>query len=312
MRLIFCGSGIFAVPSFRAILKTEHELVRVFSQPSRPAGRGGKLRATPLAQAAEQEGLEVTECANINTEEFISQIRRADADLIVIVDFGQLIKSPVRDAARLGAINLHGSILPQLRGAAPVNWAIIRGYEKTGVTTFSLVDKMDAGDIHFMAETQILPHETADELKIRLSEVGSEVICKTIEKLTSGQTQGEKQDESKATLAPKLEKSDGIIDWTAEAVTIRNQIHGTWPWPGGHAVFRHVGGKERSVVIARAESLDQTQELPPGQVDEDLLVATGKGRLKILEIKPAGKRLMAWKDFVNGYRVTKGDKFIRQ
>ncbi len=311
MRVLFCGSGKFAVPSLQAVARTGHELVGVITQPARPAGRGGKLRPTPLSDAASSAGLKVTECANINSEQSVSAIQALAPDVICVVDFGQLVRKPVRDSAGLGAFNLHGSLLPALRGAAPVNWAVIRGYHRTGATTFSLVDQMDAGPIYHQAETEIKPDETAEELRERISQLGAELVCKTLEQLAAGPVAGRKQDESLATPAPRMKKSDGVIEWSANAEVVRNLIHGAWPWPGGQAEFRRSGGRCLAVTIARAAAEKAEAAGEPGCIDEDLLVATGAGRLRIVEIKPSGKRLMAWKDFVNGYRVGKGDCFAR-
>ncbi len=204
MRVLFCGSGSFALRPLQAIVGSEHEVVGLFTQPARPAGRGGKLRPTRVAEIAGKLGLDVTPCENINAEPVIADIRRIGPDVICVADFGQFIATAVRDAAPLGAFNLHGSLLPELRGAAPVNWAIIRGYRRTGVTTFSLVDRMDAGAIYAQAETDIAPDETAEELRERLSDIGAKLVCETLGLLAGGGAQGRQQDESKATPAPRL------------------------------------------------------------------------------------------------------------
>lgn len=311
MRLIFCGSGAFSIPSLHAVLRDDHLVLRVITQPPRPAGRGGKVQVTPLADAAGLAGLTVTELENINAPESVAMIQADKPDVIVVADFGQLVRAPVREATRLGAFNLHGSLLPELRGAAPVAWSIIRGDKTTGVTTFELVDKMDAGPIYLQASTEILPEETAEELRHRLSELGADLVCKTLDLLESGQAQGHVQDESRKTLAPRLQKSDGLIDWSASAVSIRNRIHGTWPWPAGHAVFVRADGHALPVLMARAAAVEGDSGLECGTLDKDMLVATAKGRLRILEIQPAGKRLMSWRDFVNGQRPAPGDKFIQ-
>jgi len=306
MRIAFCGSGTFAVPSLRALLNGPHEVVRILTQPARPAGRGGKLRPTSVALAAGEAGCEAAECADINAGQVVADLQSLRPDVICVVDFGQMIRKPVRDAAEIDTINLHGSILPALRGAAPVNWAIIRGEEQTGVTTFSLVDEMDAGPVYLTAQTDISPQETANELSERLAQIGAGVLCRTLELLAGG-AQAQQQDHSKATSAPRLKKSDGVIDWTADAVSVRNRIHGAWSWPGGRAVFCRGDGRQTPVTIARA-SVETGEALrEPGMIDGDLCVATGGGRIRILQLTPAGKRLMDWRDFVNGYRVAEGD-----
>jgi methionyl-tRNA formyltransferase len=238
---------------------------------------------------------------------------------------------------RVDSINLHGSLLPELRGAAPINWAIMRGHKATGVTTFSLVDKMDAGDVYLQESLEIDPAWTAQDLREQLAEVGAGVVRRTLDLLASGQGVRRAQDHAKATLAPLLKKSDGIIDWSQDATAIRNRIHGCWPWPGAQAVFVRADGRQAPVTIARAEVVDagnvagDSEDMPapaaanggmapgagaavaqcvPGAITAELTIATGHGGvLRVMELKPAGKRLMAWRDFVNGHRVAAGDRF---
>lgn len=311
MRLIFCGSGEFAVPAFRAVLKAGHEVARVVTQPARPAGRHGTLTPTPLAQAAGEASVACDERANVNAPESVAAIGAGKPDVIVVADYGQFVRAAVRESAPLGAFNLHGSLLPDLRGAAPVAWSVIRGYRVTGVTTFSLVDKMDAGPIYLQARTEIRPDETAEELRWRLADLGADLVCRTLDRLAAGQAQGTAQDESLVTLAPKLQKADGVLDWSADAVSLAHRIRGVWPWPAGHAVLVRPDGRALPVLIARATALEGDSPLEPGTLDKDLLVAAGRGRLQILEIQPAGKRKMRWKDFVNGQRLTAGDRFVK-
>lgn len=311
MRIVFCGSGAFAAPALRAVVAAGHEVAAIVTQPPRASGRGGKLTSTPLAQAAHQLQLDVHEFENINAPQSIETVSAARPDVIVVVDFGQFVRAGVRGCAPLGAFNLHGSLLPELRGAAPVNWAIIRGYRRTGVTTFDLVDKMDAGAIYLQAATDVNSDETAEQLRIRLAQIGADLVCRTLDLLAGGKVQAQVQDESKATLAPRLTRADGLIDWSAPAEEIRNRIHGVWPWPAAHAVFFRKDGLAMPVLIERCKIEEGAAEAEAGMLDRDLMVACGQGRLSILGIQPAGKRLMAWKDFLNGYRASEGDKFIR-
>ena len=311
MRVLFAGSGRFAIPSLSAVLASKHELVGVVTQPARPAGRGAKLTPTPLAAAARQAALEVTECPDINAPRAVEWMASLRPDAACVVDFGQMVRSGARDAAPKGAINLHGSLLPELRGAAPVNWAIIRGYAETGVTVFHLVDRLDAGPIFLQQPTDIRPDDTAEQLTERLALLGAPLVCRTLDLLAEGAPDPRPQDDSRATKAPRLKKSDGVIDWAAGAADVRNRIHGTWPWPGGQATFIRQDGTELPVLIARAAVAEGGAQGEPGQVDGDGCVATGEGRVALLEIKPAGRRLMPWRDFVNGYRVREGDRFVR-
>ena len=183
MRVVFCGSGEFALPSLHACCQSGHEILAVITQPARRAGRGGTLRPTPVALAGGELDLPVIECADINAADMVARLKEMRADAMIVVDFGQMIRLDARQSARLDVFNLHASLLPELRGAAPVNWAIMRGYRTTGVTTFSLVDKMDAGDIYLQLSTDIDPHETAQELKTRLAKLGSHAVVKTLEML---------------------------------------------------------------------------------------------------------------------------------
>ncbi len=307
MRVCFCGSSDFAVPTLEALIDSAHELVGVITQPARPAGRGGKLRPTDVAVAAREAGLHPLECPDINDPQFVVTLRGLAPDVICVIDFGQLIRRPARECARVDTINVHGSILPELRGAAPINWAIIRGYRRTGLTTFSLVDEMDAGPVYLTTETDVSPDETAAGLRTRLAGMAPRIALETIGLLTSGWAEPRPQDHSRATLAPRLSKADGRLDFADDAESLRNRIHGTWPWPGAGAVFR--GRKDSRVILARVQAEDSAGAGEGGEVDDDLCVTTGRGRLRIVELKPAGKRLMTWKDFVNGHRVTAGDRF---
>lgn len=310
MRIVFCGSGPFAGPSLAAIVQAGHQVVRVVTQPAKPAGRGAKVQATPLAQAASALGLSAVETPDINAADSVAAIAACQPDVIVVADFGQFVRAAVRATAPLGSFNLHGSLLPELRGAAPVAWAIIRGYEKTGVTTFALVDKMDAGAIYLQAATDIRPTETAEELRMRLAGIGATLVVQTLDLLAKGAAQGQPQDESKATLAPRLDKEIGWIDWSADARTIRNLIHGVWPWPGAHTILQRATGQPMPVLISRA-AVEPGASGQPCVLDKDMLVGTGGGgRIRIIEIQPAGKRVMDWRAFVNGYRPAAGDRFI--
>ena len=312
MRIVFCGSGSFATPSLNAIIETRHEVACVVTQPPRRAGRGGKLRPTAVSLLARDAGLDLLEPADVNADQTVAAIGRYRPDVLCVVEFGQMIRRQVRRQASVDAFNLHGSLLPALRGAAPVNWAIIRGCGHTGVTTFSLADAMDAGPIYLKAETDIRPGETAEMLRRRLAAIGADVVCRTLDLLAAGQAAAAQQDEAAATLAPRLKKSDGIIDWTAAAQTICNLIHGTWPWPGGQATYHRKDGQQTPVIIASAAAEQSQAGGEAGLLDAELTVGAGQGRLRIIEIKPAGKRLMTWRDFVNGHRVGQGDRFETQ
>ena len=319
-KVVFIGSGRFGLPTLRNLaagLKQGWEIAHVFTRCPRPAGRGRKLQPTPVAQLAQDLSLPVIQTPNINAEDCIEQIKQISPDVILVIDFGQKISSQLCNIAKLGAINLHGSLLPELRGPAPVNWAIIRGYSRTGVSVIFITEQIDAGAIITTRETIIKPDETAQELENRLAELGVEAVNDALDQLASGEVQEIPQDESRVTKAPKLKKTDGWLRFDTDAKTIRNLIHGTWPWPGGQARFIAENGKSTDVIIARAEAIEQSQpsaqgiieQCTPGTIDKDLTICCKEGKLKIIQIKPSGKRLMDWQDFVNGYRVKPGTRF---
>lgn len=308
MRVAYCGSGTFSVPSLRAVIASRHEVVGVFTQPARPAGRGSSLRPTPVAEAARDAGFDPVECPDINADDVVARIRSGRPDVLCVVDFGQMIRQNVLDSAAMGAFNLHASLLPKLRGAAPINWALIRGHQRTGVTTFRIVRKMDAGPIYLQAACDIAPDETAEQLKRRLAESGAHLVCETLGLLAGGWAEPQEQDHSQATPAPRLKKADGRIDWSADAEAICNLIRGTWPWPGGQTRLCREGGRDVPVTIAAAGPLTAASDGEPGTLDEELAVRAGRGRVQIDRLRPAGKRPMAWRDFVNGYRLKPGDR----
>ena len=319
MQVIFCGSGDFALPSLRAIVAAGYDITAVVTPPARKAGRGGKLQPTPVGLAAQKANLELLETPDINSPEAVKYLQSRGADVICVIEFGQLVKKAVRDIAKIDAFNLHGSLLPALRGAGPVNWAIINGLTPTGVTSFSLVDKIDAGDIYISSPAiKIGDNQRSVELKKTLAQLGAEVVLETLILLESGKAVATPQDDSKATLAPKLRKIDGFIDFSAPAEQIVRLVRGVWDWPGAQADFRRADGKIIPVTIANARKVAihsyncaEKKDKTPGKIDGDLYVETGMGQMEILEIKPAGKRLMLWDDFVNGYRVNTGDVFLR-
>jgi methionyl-tRNA formyltransferase len=309
MRIVFCGSGTFATPTLEALCGSVHKVVAAVTPPPRPAGRGGKVRPTPVAAEAEAAGVEVYPCENINAPQAVEYLRAKQPDVLCVVEFGQFVREPARRAVRLDAINLHASLLPALRGAAPVNWAILRGLERTGVTTFSLVDAVDAGPVYGTVETPIAPDERAGELRLRLARLGAGLVLETLERIGAG-ARPQPQDETAATFAPLLKKSDGFLDFSAPAEEIVNRIRGAWPWPGGQAVFLRPAGRAVPVTFAAARAKATAAQSEPGGVEADGTIATGRGRLEIAELQPAGKRWMAWRDFVNGYRVGEGMRFV--
>ncbi len=314
MRIVYFGSSPFGVPSLRAINASQHELIRIFTQPARPAGRHKTPRPTPVAEWAVENSIPCTEAANINSPEQLDALKACKGDLLVVIAFGQKISPEVIELFPKGAINVHGSLLPKYRGAAPINWAIIQGETETGVSIITLADRMDAGLVLGKAKTAIAPRDTAQTVHDKLADLSTPILLDTIDKIDAQQAVYEPQDESMVTLAHKLKKSDGYIDWSQPAEAILNKIRGLWSWPGARADY--VSAKTSKccrVTIAEACVVHGTSSnsVAYGILNDDLDVICGRSALKILKIKPAGKGLMDFKDFANGRSTKPGDLFMK-
>jgi len=313
MRIIYLGSGEFGVPSLNALADSSHSVELVVTQPARAAGRGKRKCATAVAGWAKKHHIKCVEAENVNSAEMIELLREAKPDLFVVIAFGQKIGREVIELAPHEAINVHASLLPKYRGAAPINWAIINGEKQTGISIITLAEKMDAGAVLAEAETGINIDETAGELHDRLAELAGPVLVETIGKIADDTAAYHVQEESQVTIAPKLKKSDGYIDFAEPAETVRNKIHGLWPWPGATVLYVSQKGKALRVSIAAADMvrMDNPGGIGHGTIDENLNVICGEHRLQIMRVKPEGSKLMNFADFVNGRRVTPGDKFVR-
>ncbi|MBX3395300.1 MAG: methionyl-tRNA formyltransferase [Phycisphaerae bacterium] len=317
MRIVFFGSGEFAIPTFDSIRFDGHEIVTVVSQPDRARGRGKEPKPTPLKEVATSEGLPVICPEDVNTPEIVHEIKSHKADLAYVAAFGQKIGPELLTAFPVGIVNLHGSLLPAYRGAAPVQWAVIHGDEFTGVTVFRLVEKMDAGPILMQRRTGIGPDETADELHDRLARIGCDAVRETLKLLESNPAhRGEEQDAARATIARKLRKSDGFIRFDTPTIKLSHAICGLWSWPGAQCRFVSADGKrDELVTLARAvpyEGRTSPAAAPSdcGVITSMMSVQTIDGELAVLEIKPAGGKLMSWQDYVNGRHVQPGDRLV--
>ena len=310
MRVVFFGSGDFAVPSLRWLVNSRHEVALVVTPPDRPAGRGKRLQATPVAERAVADGVPVEHCAEVNDPGFVERIRSLQADIGIVIDFGQKIREPLRLAFASQCVNLHGSLLPRWRGASPVARTILAGEERTGVTVFRLVDRMDAGPILVQRQTQVAPTETAEELEQRLARIGCDALDAALqlhekERLPAGRP----QDESQATLAPKLTKAEGHLRFEVPAEQIARQCRAMWSWPGARCRYVSADGRAEPVNMVTVSPMPAPAEQPPGTITALLTVATGAGTLEIHSLQPAGKRVMSWQDFVNGRHVRPGERF---
>jgi methionyl-tRNA formyltransferase len=300
-RLIFSGSGEFGLPTLRALLEAGHEVVQVVSQPDRPAGRGRTLTPTPIAAFAASAGLPVLQTANINAEHL------PPADAMVVIAFGQKIGEAVVHHPRLGSVNLHASILPRYRGAAPINWAIIRGEQVAGNSVIRLAPRMDAGAVLGQSSLEIGELETAGELHDRLAADGAPLVLKVLSQLAAGRAIETPQDESLATIAPKLSREASKLDFTRAADDIARQIRGMYPWPGCRVRLIDASGETARVTLVRARPIAGVAHETPGTLDGKRLVAVGGGgTVEIVELQPEGKRPMSLAAFRNGHRWEPG------
>lgn len=315
MRIVLFASGEFAVPTLRSLTDPAHpghEVAAVVTQPDRTGGRGRRTQPTPIKAEATALGIEVLAFEDVNAPAACRRLAACRADLGLVIAFGQKIGGEVRRLFRHECVNLHASLLPKYRGAAPFQWAIIRGEPRTGVTVFRLVDRMDAGPIYASRWTAIKPEERADELHDRLARIGVDAVAATLAILETDPTfQPAPQNDAEATRAPKLRKEDGFIRFDVPARDLANRINGLWSWPGAKCRFVSLAtGKAECVTLALARPADRgAPQAAPGVLDYRRFVATADGYLEVLEIKPDGARTMTFPDFVNGRHVTAGDRF---
>jgi methionyl-tRNA formyltransferase len=304
MRLVFLGTPAFAVPALEALART-HDVISVVTQPDRPKGRGQELSASPVKQAAARMGIPVYQPERIRRPEAQAQLASLAPEIMVVVGYGQIIPQSVIDMAPRGIVNVHASLLPKYRGAAPIQWAIVNGESRTGVTTMQINAGLDTGDILLDRETEIGHDETAMELGQRLSVMGAELLIETMDGLARGTIAPRKQDDARASLAPILTKEDGAISWTEAASAIHNRVRGLVPWPGAYTRFRG-----QLLHIWRAKLTSARATLAPGRVLEGarFSVACGDGGvLHLLEVQMEGRKRMSAETFANGQRLSETD-----
>jgi len=310
MRVVFMGSAELACPSFKALLELQGvEVVGVVTQPDRPKGRSLKMSPCAARAAAEGTGIPILTPARVNARDALQSIRELRPDLIVVVAYGQILKRGLLDLPALGCINVHASLLPKYRGAAPIQWAIAQGETETGVTIMYMNEGMDEGDIILQVREPIRDDDTAGTLHDRLAEAGAEALVRAIGELQAGTLTRREQDASAATYAPKLSKDDGRIDWTLPAVTLRNRVRGFNPWPCCHCRMR---SEERTRLLRVLEVRVEETAGTPGQLvavgADGPLVAVGEGGVRLLRVQPEGKRAMSGADYVHGYRLAVGER----
>ena len=331
MRIVVLGTGPFAVPMFQSLLASPHEVRALITRPTPPVRSREKAPLNPMREAAEQHGLPVHAPASINTEEGQSLLKQLEPELLVVCDYGQILAGEVLAIAPLGGINLHASLLPKFRGAAPIQWALLQGDSETGITVIHMTPRLDGGPILATRATLIGSDETHPDLEHRLASLGIEPVHEAIRSLAEwdrASPLGTRQDAGQATKAPRLKKEHGAIDWTRSAEQIRNQVRALKPWPGTYTFWRRPGHEPLRIVIdqvsilgrglraaARIAGLTAEQAAlggdQPGQVvvsdGKQLIVATGDGGLSISAVAPAGKRHMTVEEFLRGYHIREGD-----
>ncbi len=303
--IIFMGTPDFAVPSLKALHHSDHRISLVVSQPDRPKGRGRKVVPPPVKQTAVNLGYDVIQPQSLKDVEFVETVDKKRPHFFVVVAFGRILSKRTLEMPKIGTINVHASLLPRYRGAAPIHWAIIKGEKETGVTTMLMNEGMDTGDILLKAKEKIHPDETVATLHDRLAQKGADLLIETLKGFSNDDIHPIPQDHAQASYAPQLKKDDGHINWQMSAVELDAFIRGMTPWPGAFAFHESKRLKIFSVEVIEAEATEAPGTVIKGFPDE-LRISTGSGVLSVLEIQGAsGKRLMV-KDFLRGYKMPAG------
>ncbi len=309
LRIVFCGTPTFALPSLRHLVaQADLRVEAAITQPDRPSGRGGDISVPPVKNFAKESSIPVFQPEKIKSDAAYEFLRQLAPDVVVIIAYGQIVSQRLLEIPRLGWVNVHASLLPKYRGAAPINWAIVNGETRTGVTTMQVTAGLDAGPMLLTSETAIALDETAPELTARLSEMGAPLIVETLRRLATGTITPHPQDDSQATLAPLLKKEDGRIDWSQPTQAIYNRIRGLQPWPGAFTTFRgktcHIWGRPASGTKTSAR---------PGETaatKEGLTVACGGGTVLGVEfVQLEGRNRVSAREFVSGARLSEGERF---
>jgi methionyl-tRNA formyltransferase len=322
MRLVMMGTGLFAEPTLEALLASPHTIVGLVTQPDRVAGaERGSTRQTGrgMKAIAQERGVPVLQPESINTPEGVAALQALQPDLLVVAAYGQILSRDVLAVSPHGGINVHASLLPKYRGAAPIAWAIYHGETRTGVTIIKMSVTLDAGDMLAQEAIDIGPEETAGEVETRLAPLGARLALQVIEQIQNGTVQGRKQDPSQVTKAPKLKKEHGLIDWTRSAEQVRDQIRAMQPWPTAYTFLHQQGQPPIRVIITRTGELVVSPSGPyhpaPGSmlsfegINNAFVATGGNGGIEILELQPAGKRRMTAREFLRGHRLQEGDYF---
>jgi methionyl-tRNA formyltransferase len=312
LRIVYMGTPDFAVQPFRAIFESHHEVVGVLTQPDRPRGRGKKITPCPVKIAAEEAGLPVLQPSRIRSDADAAALFKVwRPDVAVVAAFGQILPAEILSLPRLGCINIHASLLPKYRGAAPIQWCLIHGDEQTGVTMMQMNEGLDTGAILCQRSIAIRAEDTAQSLHDRLSTLGAEMIVDTLDSLNAGALSATPQHDEDHTYAPRLRKEDGRIDWSKGAQDIVNLIRGTTPWPGAYSLL-HQDGESHRIKFHACTAIDH--DTKPGRITDRengrLIIGCGHGSLRCDRLQAPGKRAMTIDDFLRGFRLTNDAYFL--
>ncbi len=308
MKVVFMGTPDFAIPSLERLVNSKCEVVGVVTGPDKPKGRGLVLSESSVKRFSKEHNLKILTPQNLKSDGFFHSLKELYPDLSVVVAF-RILPERILSLPRLGTVNLHASLLPKYRGAAPINWALINGETKTGLTTFYIQKKVDTGDLLLQKEVDILPEENFGELHDRMASLGADLLLETVDLIEKGEAKPIKQDHTSATPAPKITREHCRIDWSNEAIPIKNQIRGLSPVPAAFTFYRGKILKIRKAeVVGETPFSDGFGEVVSADGKEKIWVKTKKGILNILELQPEGKREMSAEEFVRGYRISVGEK----
>jgi methionyl-tRNA formyltransferase len=310
LRVVFFGTPSFAVPTFEALIASRHRIVGVVTQPDRPRGRGQKTVDAPVKARAREAGVPLLQPSTLSDPGFMAALASLEADIGIVAAYGRILSERVLAVPRLGMLNVHASLLPRYRGAAPVHRAIIAGERETGVTIMRVVKALDAGPMLAASRRPVGPDETSEEVQSDLARIGAALLTLTLDLVAAGEVREAPQDDSAATYAHRITKEDGLIDWTWPADRIHNLVRGLHPWP--HA-YTYLNGAR--LIILRSAVANQSHRVPPGSVvtahGDELRIAAGSEAVDLLQIQAEGKRPMSPRDFLAGHRLRLGDRFAR-
>ena len=305
MKIIFFGTSEFAIAPLRALLSSEHDVSFVVTQPRRGKGRGLKLLPTDVEAYSQKEGVDVFACRDVNSKEFIERLKMDKADIFIVFDFGQILSDELLSIPKLFSLNIHASLLPKYRGAAPIQRAILDGEKETGVTIMKITRPLDSGDIIARMKVKIDSSDDSATLRKKLSNLGADLLIRTLKRIDNADVTFTKQDESKATYASKIKKQDGLIAWAGSAERIINQIQACKPWPSAYTYF-----KGKLLKVLKAEVLDKDKDAKPGSViraeKDKIIIACKDAYILITELQLEGKKPLSAAEFLRGYTLLKG------